>query len=113
MPPKVSKENRGETDEVADRASFKIHSQEVGLKSIFPRCFSFQIEERKVELNSFIHVKEYKVCCHLLVPQCICHWDAHSNVLSKWFMKNGRTICLKQNKLVALSVKAKQSCSFL
>lgn len=101
MSPKVSEEKGGEKDEDADRASFKLCSQEVGLKNIFLGHFSFQIEKRKVELNSFIHVKEYKVCCHLLVPQCICHWEAHSNVLSKWSMKNGHTICLKQNELVA------------
>lgn len=95
MSPKVSKEEGGETGEVADRASFKINSQDVGLKSIFPRCFSLQIEKRKVGLNSFIHVKRYKVRCHLLVPQCICHWEAHSNVLSKWFMKNGHNSLFK------------------
>lgn len=101
MSPKVSKEKEGETNEVADRASFKIHSQDIGLKSIFSRCFSFQIEKRKAELNFFIHVKEYDVCCHLLMPQCIYHWEAHSNMLSKWFMKNGHKICLKLNKLDA------------
>lgn len=101
MSPKVSEEKGGETDEDADRASFKLFSQEVGLKIFFLRHFYFQMGKRKVELNSFIHVKEYKVCCHLLMPQRICHWEAHTIVLSKWSMKNGHTICLKQNKLVA------------
>jgi len=98
---KVSEEKGGETDEDADRALFRLRSQEVRLKNVFLGHFSFRIEKRKAELNSFIHVKEYKVSCHLLVPQCICHWEAHSNVLSKWSMKNGHTICLKQNKLAA------------
>lgn len=51
---------------------------------------------------------EYKMCCHLLVPRCICHWEAHSSVLSKWSMKNGHTLCLKQNKLVAFICKSER-----
>lgn len=90
------------------KPSFKLCSQEAGLKDLFPRHFSFEIEKnRTVELNSFIHVKEYKVCCHLLVSLCICHWEAHSYVLSKWSMKNVHIICLKQNISLAFNHQSK------
>lgn len=80
--PKLVK-RREEKQMKTQTASFKPFSQEVRLKIFFLRHFYFQMGKRKVELNSFIHVKEYKVRCHLLMPQRICHWEAHSIVLSK------------------------------
>lgn len=42
-----------ETDEGADWASFKPHFQEEGLKNIFVRHFSFQIEKKKTCIEFF------------------------------------------------------------